>query len=173
VPKPSQRVKPHTQPPLELAGSNYIYTLAVVSIIYVRFTALILIFRQPMGRRITPLDGFIIRAFIQLGFSAVIGSLLPPQLALFGFRPTEIWQVSSGIIVVILGISVVRFPSRRHAASPIAIPPPTCGLLAVLRVMTLALLSNIVGPQGEIGVGIYSLGVIGILLAALCFYCSP
>jgi hypothetical protein len=89
---------------MELAGSSYLYTLALVSISYVGFTALILIFRQSTGGRMTMLDGFIIRIFIQLGFLTVCGSLLPPRLAQFGLQPTTIWRVASGIIDVILAV---------------------------------------------------------------------
>jgi hypothetical protein len=142
----------------------------VVSISYVEFTALILIFRQSMGGQITTLDAFIIRTLIQLGLLAVIGSLLPPLLAQFDIQPTAIWQVSSGIIAVILGIWVASFPSRRRAASPIAIPSAIWVVLAFLGVMDLTLLSNVVGPRDKFGVGIYSLGVTGVLLAGIILF---
>ncbi len=155
---------------MELAGSNYLYTLAMVSISYVGFTALILIFRQSMGGRMTVLDGFIIRNQLQLGFMAMTSSLLPPLLALFGLRPTTIWQIASGIVAIVLGLWVATFPSRRRAASPVAIRPPIWAGLAFLGVMDLILLSNIVGRWGEFSTGVYCLGVTGILFGCILFF---
>jgi hypothetical protein len=155
---------------MELAGSNYLYTLALVSISYVGFIALILIFRQSAGARMTILDGFIIRVFIHLGFLAVLGALLPPLLALFRIQPATIWQAASGIVAVILGFWVVSFPARRHHASPIPIPPPIWAALAFLSVMDLILLSNVVRPPGENGVAIYALAVTGILLGGVMLF---
>lgn len=155
---------------MELAGSNYLYTLALLSISYVGFTALILIFRQAKGGQMTLLDGFIIRSFVQLGFMAMIGAMLPPLLALFGFQPTTIWQVASGIMAVVVGIWIVSFPSRRHAASPIAIRPSIWAGLAFFGIVDLVLLSNIIGPWGEFSAGVYCLGVTGILLAGIMFF---
>jgi hypothetical protein len=155
---------------MELAGSNYLYTLALVSISYVGFTALILIFRQSAGGQLTILDGFIIRVFIHLGFLAVLGSLLPSLLALFGIQPATIWQISSGIIAIILGVWVVSFPSRRHAASPIPIPQPIWAALVFLSVVDLVLLSNVIRPPGEIGNAIYALDVTGILLGGVMLF---
>ncbi len=69
---------------MELPGSTYLYALATISITFVGFSALLLIFRQAMGHTMTRYESYFMLTFIQSGFIVTAGSLLPLLLALYG-----------------------------------------------------------------------------------------
>ena len=64
---------------MELAGAGYLYALATISITFVGFSALLLIFRQAMGSDTTRYDNHFILAFMQVGFIITGGSLSQPR----------------------------------------------------------------------------------------------
>ena len=77
---------------VELAASGYLYTIAVIATTFASFSALTMIFRQMLGGQMTKFDSFIIRTFVQLGFMATLGSILPPLLALFEIPSVVDWR---------------------------------------------------------------------------------
>jgi archaellum biogenesis protein FlaJ (TadC family) len=85
---------------MELPGSSYLYALATVSITFVGFSALLLIFRQAMGSTMTRYESYFMLSFMQVGFIVTIGSLSPPALALYGWSPTTVWRLSSTIMAI-------------------------------------------------------------------------
>src|SRR5262249_61847376 len=75
---------------MELAGTNYLYALATISVTFVGFSALLLVFRQTIGGKMTNYDSYFTLSFMQAGFIVTGGGLLPPLLAVFGLPPTLI-----------------------------------------------------------------------------------
>ena len=51
-----------------LAGELFLYALATISITFVGFSALLIVFRQTMGGKLTPYDTYFTLSFIQIGF---------------------------------------------------------------------------------------------------------
>jgi hypothetical protein len=53
---------------MELPFAAYLYTLALIAIAYVGFTAIVLILRQSLGSALSPLDTLVARLFMVRGF---------------------------------------------------------------------------------------------------------
>ena len=99
---------------MELANANYLYTLALIAITYVGFTAIVLILRQSLGAAVEPIDALVARLFMGWGFLLTFSSMLPMALALYEFPPVNIWRFAraiSGLCFVIMQISypIVRW----------------------------------------------------------------
>jgi len=116
---------------MELQGSSYLFTLATVSITFVGFAALVLVFRQAIGGEVTRYDTYFTLSFIQVGFIVTGGALLPPLLALYGWREDVIWRISSVVPAVFILYFVATVPKRRRAATNGSVPNFVLALLAV------------------------------------------
>ena len=98
---------------MELPDATYLYTLALIAIGYVGFTAIVLILRQSLGGALSSLDALVARLFMVRGFVVTYLSMMPMLLASFELSRTTVWQVSSTIgglslVVVHVGYQVLR-----------------------------------------------------------------
>jgi len=139
---------------MELHGSGYLFNLSVVATTFAGFAGLTVIFREILGGKLTRLDGFVIRTFIQLGFLATLGSIVPPLLHLFELSPPTIWRAASIAMAFLLGAWSFSFPKRRHAASPTPAPLPIWITIIVLDAAVLertyaSVLLSPPAPEGE------------------------
>ena len=151
---------------MELHGSGYLFNLSVVATTFAGFAGLTVIFREILGGKLTRLDGFVIRTFIQLGFLATLGSIVPPLLHLFELSPPTIWRAASIAMAFLLGAWSFSFPKRRHAASP----TPIWITIIVLDAAVLALLANAVWPASHYATGIYAAAVTVNLIGGATFF---
>lgn len=127
---------------MELSGSGYLYALATISVTFVGFSALVLVFRQTMGRDMTRYDSYFILAFMQAGFIVTGGSLLPPLLALYGIPEVMVWRASSLIAAIPIMMFVATVPRRRRAATGGSTPFFVRILLCLQLLLALYLLAN-------------------------------
>jgi hypothetical protein len=148
---------------MELAGTDYLYALATVSITFVGFSALLLFFRQTLGGGLTKYDAYFTLSFIQPGFIVTAGALLPPLLALCGLPPETVWRVASALTAVPIFLFVVTVPGRRRAAVNEPMPIYVATLLVLQALGGLALIANAVGRPFAPGPGVYA-GVMTWLL---------
>ena len=88
---------------MELHGSNYLYTLALLGLAFASVSALIMILRQIMGGAMSKFDVVITRNFIFCGFTAAIDPMLPPLLDLFSPIRSIVWPFAS--LFQLLGLS--------------------------------------------------------------------
>jgi uncharacterized membrane protein YhaH (DUF805 family) len=134
---------------MELQGSAYLYALATVSITFVGFSALLLVFRQTIGGRMTPYDAFFTLSFVQAGFIVAMGALLPPLLALYALGEETVWRISSAIAAALILAFVAAFPARRRRAAGSSAPIYVWILLAMQALAGLELASGAIGkPLG-------------------------
>jgi hypothetical protein len=134
---------------MELPGSNYLYGLATISITFVGFSALLLVFRQTIGGSMTPYDRYFTLSFMLAGFIVTAGGLLPQLLALYGIAPIRIWRACSIIMALPIFLFVATTPARRRAASDAPIPPYIWGLLCFQLLAGVYLVFNAFGwPTG-------------------------
>src|SRR5215469_7608202 len=77
---------------MELPGANYLYALATVSVTFVGFSALLLVFRETIGGRMTGYDSYFTLSFMQAGFIVAAGGLLPQLLAFYEMSHTSVWR---------------------------------------------------------------------------------
>jgi hypothetical protein len=127
---------------MELPGSGYLYALATISVTFVGFSALLLVFRQTIGGATTRYDSYFIVAFMQVGFVVAGGCLLPPLLALFGLAESTVWRTSSGVAAIPILMFVATVPRRRRAATGGPAPVFVRLLLLLQLFMGLYLLAN-------------------------------
>ena len=151
---------------MEIPGSSYLYTLATVSITFVGFSALLMIFRQTMGVAITKYDNFFTLSFIQTGFIVTAGSMLPQLLALFEQSHGTVWRVSSTIMAIIVLSFVGTFPVRRRAATGARAPLYVNILLVFQGIIAASLISDAIGKPLEPGAALYASAMAGILLTS-------
>ena len=117
---------------MELPGANYLYALATISVTFVGFSALLLVFRQTIGGKMTKYDSYFTLSFMQAGFIVTAGALLPQLLALYDMPNAYVWRASSVIVAVAIFVFVVMTPKRRRVA--ISEPVPIyVGLLLFLQ----------------------------------------
>ncbi len=98
---------------MELPNATYLYTLALIAIAYVGFTAIVLILRQSLGVALSSLDTLVARLFMVRGFVVTYLSILPMLLAGFELSHTTVWRVSSALgglslVVMHVGYQVLR-----------------------------------------------------------------
>jgi len=148
---------------MELPGSIYLYALATVSITFVGFSAILLIFRQAIGGAMTRYDTYFMLSFIKSGFIVTAGSLLPPVLALYGLSPSAVWRVSSVTMAIAVFMFVVTLPGRRRAASRQRIPMYILILLFVQVLIASYLLINGIGGPIEPRAAPYAAAMTGLL----------
>jgi len=127
---------------VELAGSGYLYTLAVVATTFAGFAVITMIFHQVYGGHVTKLDSFVARTFTQVGFLATLGALLPPLVAQFELTPATVWRAASAGLAALLGLWSLSFPHRRHKAATTPIPPLVWSVVVVLDLTAILLLGN-------------------------------
>jgi hypothetical protein len=101
---------------MELPGVSYLYALATVSITFVGFSALLLVFRETIGSRMTGYDSYFMLSFMQAGFIVTAGGLLPQLLAFYDMSHTLVWQASSLIMAIPISCLSQRRP--RGAGQP-------------------------------------------------------
>jgi len=82
---------------MELPNSAYLYTLALIAVGFVGFSAIVLILRQTAGAALSPLDTIVARLFMTRGFTVTYLSLLPMLLAAFDLNQSEVWRISSAL----------------------------------------------------------------------------
>jgi hypothetical protein len=155
---------------MDIPGTGYLYTVAVVATTFAGFAVLIMVFRQMMGGKVTKLDSFATRSFVQLSFMSTGGSLLPPLLALFPLSLAFDWRAASAVMAVILGLWAVAFPHRRHAASKVPAPWPIYCVNGMFIITAIALAADVVFAPPALTVGIYAAAMTIILAGGAIFF---
>jgi hypothetical protein len=130
---------------MDLPGESYLYALATISITFVGFSALLLVFRETIGGKLTGYDSYFTLSFMQAGFIVTGGGLLPQLLAFYNLSRTSVWRASSAIAAVPILLFVVRTPIRRRRATAEPIPAYVWLLLLLQFLAGAHLLSNALG----------------------------
>jgi hypothetical protein len=153
---------------MEVDGSNYLYALATVSVTFVGFSALLLLFRQTIGGRMTGYDGYFMLSFMQAGFIVTGGALLPQLLAFFGLPPALLWRAASAVMAVPILLFVVTTPWRRRRAAPGPVPAYVWLLLLLQFLAALYLLVNALGNEPRLAP--FALALTAILFTTAVAY---
>jgi hypothetical protein len=130
---------------MELPGANYLYALATISVTFVGFSALLLVFRQTIGGKMTSYDSYFTLAFMQAGFIVTAGGLLPQLLAFFEMSHGSVWRASSAIMAIPIFLFVATTPRRRRTATDASVPFYVGFLLLLQFLAGACLLLNAVG----------------------------
>ena len=154
---------------MELPGTSYLYTIATLSITYGGFAALIVIFREVIGGKISSYDVFIIRSVLLRSFIVACSALLPPALVLFDLSQSLIWRASSIIAALLQALFVLSYRRRRRTLKE---APPTWALVIhALEVLTaIGLLMNALGVFGVPAGGPFVIGITAFLFFSFYAY---
>ncbi len=152
---------------MELFGSNYLLTLATVSITFVGFSTVAVIFRQALGTGLSVFEIQLIRVFIVSGLMATIFSLIPALLGLLGITPSLAWRVSSLALALVLLFGEISYLRHRSQVQPGSLPVYIYILFGTSAATILGLLINAIGIVTEPNVGLYALGVTWMLVETM------
>ena len=77
---------------------------------FVGFTAIVVVLRQGVGKRLLPLHVLVTSLFVELGHMATAFAMLASTLAMFGISEHLIWQASSVIMLAALVPWLLTYP---------------------------------------------------------------
>jgi len=98
---------------MELPDAGYLYTLSLIAIAYVGFTAIVLILRQSAGGTLLPIDTLVSRLFMGWGFLLTYLSITPMLLAAFDLSRPVVWRISSALAGLSFVVMQVSYPILR------------------------------------------------------------
>jgi len=151
-------------------ASAYLYAIAAVGMSFAALSVLTMVLRQILGGQMTRFDTFVARSWVQLGFMITLGSILPPLLLLLEVPTPLVWQISSGLMAIILGCWALTFPRRRQATNPTRLPMPVIIFCMAMDLVALALAANAMVVPLERLPGVYAAAVTGILIGAAMLF---
>jgi hypothetical protein len=102
---------------MAIAETTYLYTLAGLSVSFVGFSTLVIVFRQSAGGRLSSYDSYFVLSFMQAGFIVTAGALLPPLFALYGLSEGALLRIASAITAIPIAWFVTSVPRRRRQAT--------------------------------------------------------
>jgi membrane associated rhomboid family serine protease len=151
-------------------ASGYLYAIAAVGMSFAALSVLTMVLRQILGGQMSKFDTFVARSWVQLGFMITLGSILPPQLALFEVSTPVVWRIPSGLMAIILGCWALTFPRRRLATNPTRLPKPVITFVAAMVFVALALAANAIAAPVKLLPGVYAASVTAILIGAAMLF---
>jgi len=126
--------------------ADYLYTLALMAMTFVGFTAIVMILRQSLGGALSPFDALVTRFFMAWGFLIAYGALAPPLLLAFALSPALTWafcSLAAGLMLLALSFG---YPWLRARATREKAPPFVYGQSALGAIIALALIISAVAP---------------------------
>lgn len=102
---------------MAVAEATYLYALASLSVSFVGFSTLVIIFRQSAGGRLSRYDSYFVLSFMQAGFIVTAGALLPPLFVLYRLSEDTALRVASAIMAIAIAWFVATVPRRRRVAT--------------------------------------------------------
>ena len=131
---------------MDLAGSGYLYALATLSMTFAGFSAIVIVLRQTIGRRLSPFHLLVTRLYIESGFWAAAFGMLPPLLALCDVPADAVWRISSGAIAAVLIVYGATYRMRRRAIVQESLPSRRwIAIACVSAAVIVGLVCNVVG----------------------------
>ena len=125
---------------MELPGTSYLYTVALLGMSFMGFAAIVMLLRQTLGSHLRAFDALFSRVYMEFGLIVSIGALLPPLLVFWELPPAAVWRVSSSLVGIPLLVFALTYPARRRAASGEPTPRYVRVNLAILLLISLTLL---------------------------------
>ena len=152
---------------MELPGSSYFLALATISITFVAFSTIVVVFRQSQGAALMEYEIVLLRLYLVSGLEVTVFSLLPLLFGLFGMAPVWVWRVSSLVFALVLiwrGIYFMRRQSRFDLRWVIDL------LYALYFLGIVGLLINALGIFFQPNPGLYALAATWLLVNAIIVF---
>jgi hypothetical protein len=152
---------------MELPGSSYLLALSTISITFVAFSTIAVVFRQAQGAGLAEYEIVLLRMYVVSGLEVTVFSLFPSLLGLFGIAPAVVWRVASltfALVMVWRGIYFRRRQIRFDRRWLINV------LYALYSFAILGLLINTLGIVIEPNAGLYALAATWLLVNAIIVF---
>jgi hypothetical protein len=141
---------------MELPSSGYLFTLALLAITFVGFTAIVVILRQSLGSAILPIDALVARLFMVWGFTITYAAMLPMVLAAYDLTAPVIWGASSVVGSISLLTINLGYPPLRVRATGERTPLHVWLHCSFGTIIALILLWNPVNHSSKTAPAIYA-----------------
>jgi len=103
---------------MESLEITYLVAVATISITFVGFSSVVVVFRQTQGNRLDSLHIFLVRFFIEMGLIVTGFSLLPLLLAVSSMPIAWVWRSASAAYAIVHLVYIrVLFRRRRQYTS--------------------------------------------------------
>jgi hypothetical protein len=107
---------------MELPGTSYLYTVAMLGMTFVGFSVIALLLRQALGRKLRTFDALFAHIYMEFGLIVTVAAMLPPLLISWELPSALVWRVSGGLVGIPIILFAVTYPARRRTASGEATP---------------------------------------------------
>jgi hypothetical protein len=134
---------------MELPGTSYLYTMAVLGMTFIGFSAIVMQLRQTMGRKLRTFDALFAHVYMEFSLIITVGSMLPPLLVFWELAPAIVWRVSSGLVGLPLVVFGLTYPRRRRVAWDEPTPSYVRLNVSCVMLIGLTLLLNATGVLRE------------------------
>ncbi len=130
---------------MEMAESGYLYTVAILGMTFIGFSAIVMLLRQTVGLKLRPFDALFAHVYMEFGLIISVGALLPPLVRFWEAGPLMVWQVSSALVGIPLLLFGLTYPSRRRTASGEPTPRYVQVNVSIVISISIVLLTNATG----------------------------
>jgi hypothetical protein len=151
---------------MDLPGTTYLISLAVVSTTYVGFSALLVGLRQAKGSHLTSYDAYFTHSFIEIGFIVTVSGLVPSLLALYGWSPSVVWRLSSALAAIPILLFAATLPKRRRVATGMPVPVFVRILVSIQGASGMALVVTAALPSLAQAAAIYATALTLVLITS-------
>ena len=134
---------------MEVTGAAYLYTIAVIGITFIGFSAIVMMLRQTSGQSLQRFDILIAHVYMEFGLIVSVGSLLPPLFSFWGLGSETVWRVSSALVGASLLLFSLTYPPRRRKAIRESLPWYTKINIAVIILLGAVFVGNAGGIVQE------------------------
>jgi hypothetical protein len=157
---------------MESLGITYLQTIATISVTFVGFSSIVVVFRQVQGSSLDEIHIFLVRFFIEMGLIVTGFSLLPLLLGVWGMPAGLIWgYASTAFALGHLGYIAILFMRRRRRDAAGSFSLGRNRLLILISIgVDLSLILNATGWPFAANVGPYALALTWALLVAGFFF---
>jgi len=148
------------------AESDFLFSLAALSLSFAGFTAVVVTLRGALGGEISDRHLRLIRLYIEGGLMVTALALVPALLSLLHVPESVIWRASSAAAASIFTLLLLTQFRRRRAVEAGRFPPWVVVIYAISLATILGLWLNVAGIAFAPTVGPYAVA----LTWALCVF---
>jgi hypothetical protein len=152
---------------MEMPESGYLYTVAILGMTFIGFSAIVMLLRQTVGLKLRPFDALFAHVYMEFGLIISAGAMLPPLVSFWGADAPMVWQISSALVGAPLLLFGLTYPTRRRAASGERTPMYVQINVSIVILISLALLANAGGLWQGRGAAVFLSALTAFMIFAV------
>ena len=152
---------------MEMAEAGYLYTIAILGMTFIGFSAIVMLLRQAIGLKLRPFDALFAHVYMEFGLIISVGAMLPPLVRFWEAGPSMVWQISSALVGVPLLLFGLTYPARRRAASGESTPLYVRINVSIVILISLAFLANACGLSQGRGAAVFLSALTAFMIFAV------